>query len=316
MILRKLAVSLIFFVVLAAAATLWRLSVREARALADTPPLGQFITVEGLRLHYVQTGAGPDLVMIHGASGSLRDFTFDLVPELAKSYRVTVFDRPGLGYSDPLPNGDVNLSSQARILRMAADHLGATNPILLGQSYGGAVALAWSLDAPPPALVLISSASLPWPGTLDPWYGLSENRIFRAIAMPLAAAWMPKSFVHRVINGIYAPEAMPTGYADHMGLDQSLRVAPLEVNVMQVNALRDQIVAMAPRYPALTLPIEMVHGDTDTIVPLRIHSAPLASRLPSANLTVIPGAGHMPHHTHPQIVIDAINRAATRAGLR
>ncbi|MES2667280.1 MAG: alpha/beta hydrolase [Pseudomonadota bacterium] len=311
-----MAVSLILVLLVAAVATLWRLSAREARARADSPPLGQFITVEGLRLHYVQSGAGPDLVLIHGASGSMRDFTFDLVPELAKSYRVTVFDRPGLGYSDPLPDGDIRLASQARILRLAATNLGVTNPIVVGQSYGGAVALAWALDAPPAALVLISAASLPWPGSLDPWYQLNEYSLARWIALPLAAAWVPEAFVRRTIDGIFAPDAAPPGYADYMGIDQSLRRAMLDINIRQVNALRDQIVAMEPRYATLTLPIEMVHGDADTIVPLAVHSAPLAARLPSARLTVIPGAGHMPHHTHRQIVLDAIDRAASRAGLR
>lgn len=316
MTLRRLAASLLLVLVLATAATLWRLSVREARTLTDGPALGQFVTVDGLRLRYVQQGSGPDLVLIHGASGSLRDFTFALLPELAKTYRVTAFDRPGLGYSDPLPDGDISLSAQARILRLAASRLGVTRPVVVGQSYGGAVALAWALDDPPAALVLISTPSLPWPGSLDPWYRLNEGRLARSIALPLAAAWTSDAFVRRAIDGIFAPETAPAGYADYMALDQPLRRRTLEINVRQVNALRGQIVAMEPRYPSLTLPIEMVHGDADTIVPLAIHSAALAPRLPSARLTVIPGAGHMPHQTRPQIVIDAINRAASRARLR
>ena len=54
-------------------------------------------------------------------------------------------------------------------------------------------------------LVLISAASLPWPGTLDPWYRLNEHRLARLIAMPLAAAWVPEAFVRRTIDGIFAP---------------------------------------------------------------------------------------------------------------
>jgi pimeloyl-ACP methyl ester carboxylesterase len=47
-------------------------------------------------------------------------------------------------------------------------------------------------------------------------------------------------------------------------------------------------------------------------VPLDIHSAPLAKLLPNVLLTVIPGAGHMPHHSHAEVVIAAIDRAALR----
>ncbi len=92
--------------------------------------------------------------------------------------------------------------------------------------------------------------------------------------------------------------------------------ATFRENARQVNTLRPQVVAMAARYDALTLPIEIVHGDADTTVPLDIHSGPLARRLANARLTVLPGVGHMPHHADPDAVVAAIDRAAERAGLR
>jgi pimeloyl-ACP methyl ester carboxylesterase len=58
--------------------------------------------------------------------------------------------------------------------------------------------------------------------------------------------------------------------------------------------------------------VELVHGTEDTIVPLAIHSGPLSKLLPNVSLTVIPGAGHMPHHAHADVVIEAIDRAALR----
>ena len=61
----------------------------------------------------------------------------------------------------------------------------------------------------------------------------------------------------------------------------------------QVNALRAELVTMVPRYPSLTLPVELVHGTEDTVVPLDIHSQPLSQLLPNVTLSVIPGAGHM-----------------------
>jgi pimeloyl-ACP methyl ester carboxylesterase len=62
----------------------------------------------------------------------------------------------------------------------------------------------------------------------------------------------------------------------------------------------------------LTLPVELIHGTADTSVPITIHSLPLSRLLPHAHLTVVEGAGHMPHHAHPQLVVDAIARAALR----
>ena len=102
----------------------------------------------------------------------------------------------------------------------------------------------------------------------------------------------------------------------HFGPMLATRRLALTQNLAHVIGLRDQLVAMEPDYARLTLPFEMVHGDADTIVPLAVHSGPLAARLPQANLTVIPGAGHMPQHAHQEVVIAAIDRAAARAGLR
>ena len=80
--------------------------------------------------------------------------------------------------------------------------------------------------------------------------------------------------------------------------------------------MKPHIIAQSARYPALTLPMELIHGDADTIVPLDVHSIPLSRLLPNAHLTVLPGTGHMPQHSQQPAVIAAIDRAATRAGLR
>jgi pimeloyl-ACP methyl ester carboxylesterase len=310
MTLPRLAASLLLAVAALAGVTQWRASAREAAAEAAYPPTGQFVTVNGLRLHYEMKGEGPDLVMIHGASGSLRDLTFALRDRLTDRYRVTVVDRPGLGHSDPLP--EISLLAQARHIKAGLAQLGVAEPIVLGQSYGGAVALAWALDGGPKALVLVASPSLPWPGTLDPWYRLTSTHLGRALAIPLASAFVPEGYVRTATAAVFAPDPVPEGYEDWIGTPLIIRREALATNTAQVNALRAELVTMEPRYPGLDLPVELIHGRVDTIVPLDIHSGPLASRLPMATITVIDGAGHMPHHSHPELVIAAIDRAALR----
>lgn len=310
MILPKLAVSLVVAVAALAGVTQWRAASREAAALAAFPPTGQFVTVNGLRLHYEMAGQGPDLVMIHGASGSLRDLTFALRDRLTDRYRVIVVDRPGLGHSDPLP--ETSLRAQALAIKAGMAKLGVTDPLVLGQSYGGAVALAWALEGGPRALVLVGSPSLPWPGELDIWYRVTANPVGRAIAIPLASAFVPQSYVSAATTAVFAPDPVPPGYEDHLGTALTLRRASLAANTAQVNALRAELVTMEPRYPTLTLPVELIHGTADTVVPLDIHSGPLAQRHPGMTLTVIYGAGHMPHHAHADVVLQAIDRAALR----
>jgi pimeloyl-ACP methyl ester carboxylesterase len=310
MTLKRLAASFVIAVLGLAGLTHWRASAREAAAEAAFPPSGDFVTVDGLRMHYEQKGDGPDLVMIHGASGSLRDFTFSLRDRLTDRFRVTVIDRPGLGHSDPL--SEFGLLAQARAIKLGLAELGVTDPIVLGQSYGGAVALAWAVDGGPRALVLVGAPSLPWPGELDLWYRLTSTSIGRAVVVPLASAFVPDSYVRSATVSVFAPHPVPTGYDGFLGAPLITRRATLATNTAQVNALRAELVAMSRHYPTLTLPVELIHGTEDTIVPLDIHSAPLAKLLPNVSLTVIPGAGHMPHHSHAEVVIAAIDRAALR----
>ncbi len=310
----RVLVILLLVLCLGVAATLWRGYARAAAALRDFPPTGRFVTVDGTRLHFRQGGTGPDLVLIHGASGNIRDFDFGMFDALAKTYRVTAFDRPGLGHSDPI--ADPSLAGQVRLLKEASAQLGIVAPLVVGQSYGGSLALEWGLQGGPAGLVLISSPTMPWPGDLDIWYRINATAITGLVAPEIAAAWTPKAYVDAAITAIFAPDPVPQGYVAQIGSALTTRAASLRANAAQINALRAELVAMQADYAGLTLPVELIHGDADTIVPLKIHSAPLSQILPDAQLTILPGVGHMPHHARLPQVLALIDRAARRAGLR
>ncbi len=322
MTLTKLVVSLVAAVALLGGAGIYvnhLASAREAAAEAAYPASGQFVSVGGTKVHYEIAGSGPDLILIHGALGNLRDMTFALRDQLTPNYRVIVFDRPGFGYSDPLPNSEASLAAQALLLQAAAKQIGVTNPIVMGQSFGGAVAISWGLHPdvlPPAALVLVSAPTLPWPGTIDILYRVTGNSVGAALAVPLLTAFVTDAYLEKSLEGIFAPATVPDGYQKFVGAGLTLRRSSLRANGKQVDILRDQLVAMQARYASLALPIELVHGDLDISVPPNVHARPLSEILPNANLTIVIGAGHLPHHSHADAVIAAIDRAATRAQLR
>ena len=305
---------------------------RAERAEEAFPPLGQFVTLQsGARVHYVQEGSGPDLVLIHGAGGNLRDFKFDLFDRLTPHYRVTAFDRPGMGYTDRFPGIDSGPAAtagespaqQATMLREAAGLLGVTNPVVAGHSFGGIVAYAWALegldtDSPVNAAALVSFAgvAMPWPGGLGPYYTVNGSAFGGLVTVPLLSAFVPNGVVEDAITNTFAPQPPSPGYGDFIGAPLTLRPASFRANVRQVNTLRPHVVEMAQRYPALTLPIEILHGTADETVPIDIHSERIAEIVPSVNLTVLDGVGHMPHHVATDEALAAIDRAATRAGVR
>ena len=297
--------------------TLWQARRREAAAEAGFPPEGTVVTVNGRAVHAVIRGDGPDLVMIHGASGNTRDLTLSPLMELAREFRVIVFDRPGFGWSDRLPRGHEDAAAQARHLADAAAQLGARRPVVLGHSYGGAVALAWALERPRAlaALVTLAGPSHPWPGPPPLLHRLTGRQPGSALLVPLLTAWVPARKIRREIESIFPPQPVPDAYATRIGAGLTLRRHSLRANACQRLTLKDEIRAMVPRYPSLTLPLELVHGEADTTVGLDIHARPMAAQAPSARLTALPGIGHMPHHAAPAAVVAAVRRAATRAGL-
>ncbi len=299
---------------------------RAAQAEQDYPPEGQLIEVNGRNVHAVVGGTGPDVVLIHGAGGNTREFTFDFMNRLTDRYRVIVFDRPGLGYSDrttdvyksAFNNGAESPAEQAALLQAAAASLGADKPIVLGHSYGGSVALAWALNHPDTVagVVNLAGPSHPWPGNLGAYYWVNGSAIGGALLPPLISAYASDQQLEGAISSIFTPQPVPEGYIGYIGATLTIRPDSLRANTRQVNTLRPHIVDMAPRYTAeLTVPLEILHGDRDTTVPLAIHSIPLDAAVPHANLTVLEGVGHMPHHAAPDLVLAAIDRIAAQAGL-
>lgn len=316
MTLRRLALSILILLVFATVGVHMRATHRERAAEAAYPPEGEFVEVGAHSVHAVVLGNGPDLVLIHGSSGNTRDFTHALAEKLAARYRVIALDRPGLGWTDRLPKGAEGIREQAALLRAAAAELGADRPIVLGQSYGAAVALAWAVDAPDSlsALVNVAGPSHPWPGPLPRLYQVTSNPLGSFFAVPLITAFVGDGRVRDAIEEVFLPQAMPAGYADHIGAGLSLRRTALRANAQHRASLKSEMIALSQRYGALTVPIEIVHGDADTTVSITLHAEAMLNDTPLARLTRLPGIGHMPHHVAQDAVIAAVDRAAARAG--
>ena len=102
---------------------------RARKAEREHPPVGQFVTVGGIRLHYIERGEGPPVVLLHGNVVTAEDFDSSGVLDLiAKRHRVIAFDRPGFGYSER-PHGSVwSAGTQAKLIRDAFAVLGVTVP--------------------------------------------------------------------------------------------------------------------------------------------------------------------------------------------
>ena len=126
-----------------------RYSAQTARRVEEAlPPLGRFIEVDGGRIHYLDEGAGPALLLIHGLGGQMRNFTYSLLEMFKNDYRVVILDRPGSGYSTRPPEASAAISAQASTIARFMEALGLARPLVVGHSLGGAIALALALNHP------------------------------------------------------------------------------------------------------------------------------------------------------------------------
>ena len=173
-----------------------------------TPALGDIVEIDGTRTHVLDIGKGPVVVLLHGASGNLRDFTFSLTDRLEDRYRIIAVDRPGLGYSDPLsPQGD-SPQGQARHLAKVLDAKGIDRALIVGHSFGGAVAMAWALERPDQVagVVTLGGAVMPWPGRLSAWYSIASSGVGSATIVPVAVALTPRGIAKRVVPKLFEPD--------------------------------------------------------------------------------------------------------------
>jgi pimeloyl-ACP methyl ester carboxylesterase len=277
------------------------------------PPIGQFVSVGDQRLHYVAMGDGPPVILIHGASGNLRDFSFSLTARLAEAgFRAIAFDRPGFGYSPRPAKGAEDPAIQARLLRLGADMIGAPRPIVVGHSYGGAVAMAWAVEAPKETrgVVSLAGATYPWGGDAGLLYRLGANPITGGVVRRVAGLLVDVDDPDPLLSRVFKPQEPPPGYGGYIGVGLALRPETFTANAEDLNALNDMLKIQAPRYRELTMPVEAIHGDADRTVWAEVHSKPLVDDVENGRLTMLEGVGHMPHHADEAAVVAAVARIA------
>lgn len=276
---------------------------------------GAFVTAAGVRVHYVRAGEGRPVVYVHGAKGSVYDFTLSVGARLAQRYTAVAMDRPGSGFSGRPVTGENSPQAQAAVLRAAAAGLGLERPLLVGHSLGAAVALAWALDAPDDvaAVVTLGGYVLPLGGP-PPWVValLRSPTALRAVGA-VGRSRMGRPLVASAVKRAFSPGTPPPEYlavAPRLALETANLIGDGEDR----RAAEAGLTALRPLYPGLLVPLVIVVGAEDRMVPPAL-SERLHALVPGSELVRVPGAGHMPQFTAPDAVVAAVDRAAELAGV-
>ena len=284
------------------------------RAERETPPVGSFLTVDGVRLHYLERGQGEPLVLIHGNGTLIQDFLVSgIVDDLATRHRVIVFDRPGYGYSDR-PRGFRTPRAHATLFQKALQQLGVTQAVVLGHYWGTLVAVALALQAPRLVRGLVLASGYYYP-TLRADVILASpvaipgiGDLLRHTVSPLAGRLMMPA----MIKGLFAPATIPERFARSFPTAMMLRPLQLRASAEDAAMMTPVTVELQAHYGDLNLPVVIITGRDDQIADVGRQSRRLHHDVPGSELVIVPGMGHMIHHLAPERVVAAVERASER----
>lgn len=272
--------------------------------------LSKFVTVDGARLHFVIKGTGRPLVLIHGNPGSCQDWAM-LYGPLSSRYCAFAFDRPGHGQSDRPNDRDITVDLQAQMLHSALNELNVEQPILVGHSWGAALALAYALEFQDDVagLVLLAPAvyesddGVSFLTKLPAWPLVGD--LVNFLFTPLLSAWI----VREDLQKAFSPDPVPKHYLRHV-LAEWTRPKKAKWYSVDDALLNSSLPNLTPRYAEIHVPVAIVTGDSDQIVPAKENAHRLYEALPKSHLTVLPNTGHQIPFTRQEAVVQAIDDVA------
>jgi pimeloyl-ACP methyl ester carboxylesterase len=256
----------------------------------------------------------PPVVLLHGTPFSSYVWR-GVARALARRHCVYVWDMPGYGVSEKFESQDVSLAAEASVFVELLGTWGLTDPIVIAHDSGGAIALgAHLLDGVPyRKLALVDAVSLPpWGSDFSALVG--EYADVFARLPPAAHEALLREYVGSASSPGLHPATLDALAAPWVAAGQAAFYRQLAAR----RGDRSYTDAMQDRYPRISIQVSVIWGEDDTWVPVE-RGRELASRIPGAQLRVIPGAGHLVHEDQPAELTAALFEflgEGVRPGLR
>jgi pimeloyl-ACP methyl ester carboxylesterase len=282
------------------------------KAQRDNPPQGQFVDVDGVRLHYVERGKGRPLVLLHGNGSMIQDFeSSGLIDLAARSYRVIVFDRPGFGHSLRPRNVVWTPEAQADLFKKALERLGVQRAIVLGHSWGASVAVALATRHPRfvEALVLASGYYFPTARTdvvassVPAIPGLGD--IINYTVSPILGRLMWPVTLRKM----FGPRPVPRKFAG-FPVEMAVRPSQMRASAAEAALMIPAAFVSSKTYGEIEMPTIIIAGEDDRLVSTGAQSERLHQHVKHSKFHRIARAGHMIQQSATPDVMAAIDEAA------
>ncbi len=287
-------------------------AVTARRVEKALPPRGQFIEVSGARIHYLDKGSGPPIVIVHGLGGQMGNFTYALLDRLTDEFRVILIDRPGSGYSKRAPEATGRPKEQAAIVAEFIRKLDLQRPLLVGHSLGGAIALGIALDHPEvvKGLALVAPLTHVPKQVPAPFRALDiKSNFLRWLVAWTVATPIGIRRGKTILDAIFSPDLAPADFPIRGGGILGLRPRSFYNTSLEMRAVNFDLAKMVPRYPSLRLPVRILYGTSDEVLDHQVHGEAMKAKSPMVSVELVPG-GHMLPITAPDLTAGFIKAAA------
>jgi 3-oxoadipate enol-lactonase len=240
-----------------------------------------------------EIGKGPPLFLLHSLLSDRASFDA-VAPELSKSFRVIVPELPGFGRSQAVSGGLADIAD--RMAEAVKDAALGEDAIVLGNGYGGFVALQMAIRHPAIATRLVLADS-----------GAAFSDIGREAFRNMAAAAKANglaAITDVAMRRLFAPEFQ----AQHPALMAERRAAFLKTDPQVFGAACAQLAELdlTGELARVNMPVLVVVGEHDEATPPPM-SHELAALLPDARLKILPGCAHVPQLQSPKLFLEAIS---------
>jgi pimeloyl-ACP methyl ester carboxylesterase len=219
-------------------------------------------------------------------------------------------DRPGHGYSERGGPDNALPSGQADAISRLMEKRGIEKAIIIGHSFGGAIAAAFGLRHPEKTagLIFLAPATHPWPGGIDWYYHVAATPFVgwlfnHALVVPLGLRRLERGTLN-----VFHPNPRPSDYIEKTGPSLVLRPDTFRNNAADFTRLFDYVKTQSRFYSQITAPTVIITGDSDEIVWAHLHSSGLARDIAGSELLTIKGVGHKPDYLATDVVIAAMEK--------